>query len=86
MKVKISAPKAKKSAPAAKKEPARAVPHASVSDAPAPKVVRGGGGRAKKGKPSTPVWVISYVRIFTYLCSLKFPLLPFILQGPFLHL
>lgn len=47
LKVKISAPKAKKPAPAAKKEPARVVPHASTSDAPA-KVVRGGGGRAKK--------------------------------------
>lgn len=47
LKVKISAPKAKKPAPAAKKEPARAAPHPSVSDAPA-RVVRGGGGRAKK--------------------------------------
>ncbi|XP_045137048.1 cytoskeleton-associated protein 5-like isoform X2 [Portunus trituberculatus] len=47
LKVKISAPKAKKPAPA-KKEAVRAAAHPSVSDAPAAKVVRGGGGRAKK--------------------------------------
>lgn len=53
LKVKVSAPKAKKPAAVAKKEPPRAAQEPSVNHAPA-KVVRGGGGGRAGGDAGKP--------------------------------